>query len=554
MTDFLNGVIYINNNKYYTIKTICKKLNISKLKILYRIKNNLIDQKFIKINKTKPKYYINCDYINDELNKLSLIQNKTKPVEKIRSENELCYENLIIADDISVYSAIETSKILNITIKTLYNLSKTGKIKYNIINGRSNKKQYTKNQIIEYLNLYINIKVPGYYTIEEICNNYKISKDKLYKRIKNNNIDSKYIIRHHINGKNQIYLNSIYIDSNLNTILKRKKNHRKYKNFKNFKMQLPVILQPDKIISDNEIIYENVIYKTNNCLKNYFFNCKNIKKIIYKNNNMFYLYKFKINKNGRERMNINRDNEKKYNINVARAILKVFKPIKDDNNYCAGHFDDLNDNNDIKNLYWITPSENMELSGINIAICKNIYRIVMNDDLLKNKYLKDEIFFKKNDEFIKIPIYENFYISKDGTCIKHNNQIIPYFWQSTPKYSNYKVIYLKNNRYFVHILMAYAKYGIDEVNNPNNVIRHLNDLKENNSYDNILIGTRQQNTLDGINNHNKYKQLRKILLLNESIEIYNNILNDAINCFNKKLKEKYFKLKLKLDESNKGFI
>lgn len=65
--------------------------------------------------------------------------------------------------------------------------------------------------------------------------------------------------------------------------------------------------------------------------------------------------------------------------------------------------------------------------------------------------------------------------------------------------SNYYIFGLryKNGQYsiLVHRLQAYQKYG-EELFKEGIVVRHKNGIKTDNSWDNILIGTSQENSLD----------------------------------------------------------
>jgi hypothetical protein len=59
----------------------------------------------------------------------------------------------------------------------------------------------------------------------------------------------------------------------------------------------------------------------------------------------------------------------------------------------------------------------------------------------------------------------------------------------------YLSISVNNRQYYVHNIVAYIKYGTDSINSGIE-IRHKNDDKHDNSWNNILIGTKHDNTMD----------------------------------------------------------
>ncbi len=88
----------------------------------------------------------------------------------------------------------------------------------------------------------------------------------------------------------------------------------------------------------------------------------------------------------------------------------------------------------------------------------------------------------------------------------------------------------------IHKLQAYIKFG-DEIFEEGIVIRHLNNNSQDNSWDNIDIGTQSENMMDKSGWQRK-AQAGKRRVITE--EIKQSILKDKINGFsNRKLSAKY---------------
>lgn len=88
-----------------------------------------------------------------------------------------------------------------------------------------------------------------------------------------------------------------------------------------------------------------------------------------------------------------------------------------------------------------------------------------------------------------------FKVLNDGTVISHTGRILKGYINST----GYIVVAIRVNKirhcFGVHKLMAYQKYG-ESMFEDGIVVRHLNGNSLDNSFDNIAIGTQQQNNLD----------------------------------------------------------
>ena len=92
--------------------------------------------------------------------------------------------------------------------------------------------------------------------------------------------------------------------------------------------------------------------------------------------------------------------------------------------------------------------------------------------------------------------YEKGYRVIDGLVYNSNNKLIKL---RVKKRGNYKVFNIsfkgKSKPVLVHRLMAYQKYGT-AVFEKGIHVRHLNNNAQDNSYDNIVIGTAKDNNLD----------------------------------------------------------
>lgn len=87
-------------------------------------------------------------------------------------------------------------------------------------------------------------------------------------------------------------------------------------------------------------------------------------------------------------------------------------------------------------------------------------------------------------------------IDKNGVLRNKDNEIVKCYICSEG-YLRFS-IRLNNNKYgtiLTHRFQAYIKYG-NKIYNNNIEVRHLNGIKTDNSYDNILIGNHSENMLD----------------------------------------------------------
>ena len=115
-------------------------------------------------------------------------------------------------------------------------------------------------------------------------------------------------------------------------------------------------------------------------------------------------------------------------------------------------------------------------------------------------------------------------ITTSGKCINEQGIQFKEFTMN----SGYKYIYYKHYQLFVHRIQAYEKYR-DKLYITGYLVRHKDDDKLNNSYFNILIGTRADNWADWRQNKGIGKGLQKQIerrLLNNGVVVLQQLYND----------------------------
>ena len=97
---------------------------------------------------------------------------------------------------------------------------------------------------------------------------------------------------------------------------------------------------------------------------------------------------------------------------------------------------------------------------------------------------------------IQIASEKGYYVTKEGDVYFNNRQRSLNFKSKNRRYYCFNVkINGKATRIEVHRLQAYQKFG-DKIFNKGIVVRHLNGDSTDNSFDNIEIGTNQDNSFD----------------------------------------------------------
>lgn len=274
-------------------------------------------------------------------------------------------------------------------------------------------------------------------------------------------------------------------------------------------------------LNNKNIIYKNVHYRRHPIYFDHYFNSINIKKCIRKLSLGFIERNFSVLKDGfREQFKIGEKNH-----NVSRLILETFKGLSLTNieNEC-GHINDLPEDNNIENLIWISRTKNNQMAGENALKYRHF-----RDAIIKYEpYLYEEFCQKyhivcqklsvptnvkiiNNIEclYVPVPTYSEIYISIDGTKVfdqKEEKTI----WKRDYRCKSYDVCWFNKLRDIkVHHLMAWAKFGYQKFNNLTNMVCHLDDNSENNSYYNIFLGNTTDNgnhqRINTENNKNLYR-------------------------------------------------
>lgn len=101
-----------------------------------------------------------------------------------------------------------------------------------------------------------------------------------------------------------------------------------------------------------------------------------------------------------------------------------------------------------------------------------------------------------------------------------------------------------------HQLQAYTKFG-DEIFN-NDCVRHLNDNQEDNSWDNIELGSRSDNMQDAVKNGGNK------LVCNAAVKVNRKLTDDqcidVFNLINQGCTQKFIRLKYGLAKSTMSCI
>lgn len=104
----------------------------------------------------------------------------------------------------------------------------------------------------------------------------------------------------------------------------------------------------------------------------------------------------------------------------------------------------------------------------------------------------------KQEEITRLSKEKGYYVDKDGNLFNCKNQKLSI--SKNNKGNGYLSFNIRLNgskptRSFIHRLQAFQKFG-EDLFKENILVRHLNGVSTDNSYDNILIGTQIDNMLD----------------------------------------------------------
>jgi hypothetical protein len=141
----------------------------------------------------------------------------------------------------------------------------------------------------------------------------------------------------------------------------------------------------------------------------------------------------------------------------------------------------------------------------------------------------------KQEEITRLSKEKGYYVDKEGNLFNCKGQKL-----STSKNNkgngylsfNIRLNGSKPTRSFIHRLQAFQKFG-ENLFDDNILVRHLNGVSTDNSYDNILIGTQFDNMLD-------IPKEQRILNASNPTHDHENIIKDrTLGYTYKQLMEKY---------------
>lgn len=363
------------------------------------------------------------------------------------------------------------------------------------------------------------------------------------------NFIGKYNIKF-LNIKNTFYFEKPTIDSLLPNEIKSRNANK------------PITITNEiKILSENMILYNNIKFKHHPIYTNYYFNSENIKIIIKKELNDFLIIKSSLYRRSShdivEQLSIY-NTEIKKNYNVSKLILETFKshPNHGENLWC-NHFNDMPEDNNIKNLFFANHDINVKTMGLNCKINKNLYELIKYNILNEPKpnYSNiPNIMTINGIDCIKVnhPEMTNVFISIDGKYVFKNNEIKKEYARYQGP-SNYRKVWLIKTDINIHHLMGWARYGYINLKETNTRFLHVNDISEDCSYFNIVLGNDVENGISQSQNTEKYKNIRRMLIKDYSNE-YPDLLNKAIDMLHPDYKKLYREIEQMLIDSNNQLI
>lgn len=103
----------------------------------------------------------------------------------------------------------------------------------------------------------------------------------------------------------------------------------------------------------------------------------------------------------------------------------------------------------------------------------------------------------KNNIYIVESFEQGYDINKEGHLVRKDSSVLEKFRKHSTGYCiiTFRLPSNKKANVKIHKLQAYKKYG-DKIFEEGIVVRHRNGNKEDNSWDNILIGTASDNQMD----------------------------------------------------------
>ena len=150
----------------------------------------------------------------------------------------------------------------------------------------------------------------------------------------------------------------------------------------------------------------------------------------------------------------------------------------------------------------------------------------------------------KQEQITRVSNERGYVVDKNGVVTNIDGKTIS-LGKTAKGYFSFNIRLEKGQnptRSFVHKLQAFQKFG-DTIFEENVVVRHLNGLSTDNSYENIGIGTQSENMLD-------IPKEKRVLTASQANLKYNHqdIINDRNNGFT------FTEIMAKYDISSKGTV
>ena len=498
------------NKDILLINNINAKNSPNKNKLFINKKNKVINPNKIILEKNNNSNSDKDKNINNE-NNVNNIANKTLPLDKIDSLNEitlnsLAQENNLLKKEIEIVKSNliisdEKEQLHKKTIQRIKKINKENEISYknsiNVINEYKKREFEYKNKINE-LETYYGKKE------EELNNELSIIKKDLFN--KNLIINDLNIKINHLNEQ-IIYLKKLIAEKNEIIFLLSKNNHQNFETFNNLNDE-PTLATSK---SCNNIISRKVDFKINKTEKN-LLNLNNSKNY----NSFKNLEKIKLNQ---IKNNLNNNNNKN-NENLVKIIREnsYYTKILPNKTYNINNNNNKNKKNKnslkIQSLKKYFSNKNMIFNSLNYSINKNpnmIYETnISNSNNHKNRKI---IHFKKsfnnNKDIIKSDRKINDNIKE--ICIKKNKICItPQIRKTDKKNKRNNIIEFNNYSFFLNDI---------EKNQPNKLLYNQNEIiknkKINNNYNSTIVHQISNKNIKPENIKGLYSKKNKLIEINK---------------------------------------
>lgn len=138
----------------------------------------------------------------------------------------------------------------------------------------------------------------------------------------------------------------------------------------------------------------------------------------------------------------------------------------------------------------------------------------------------------KQEEILKLAVSRGYIITKDGEVFRRGKFIEGSTFSSGYRKFNIKNLNQEDHPVFLHRLQAYFKFG-EKIFEKGIVVRHLNNNKEGNSWDNIRIGSQSDNMMDRTKEERVLHSIKatrnnqnKVRTFEERCKIYDDIVKN----------------------------